>query len=629
MRFLLVSAAFSFLAIRALCGFPPQPEGITTIHIPDKPGLSISYKETTICETKAKGYAGYVHIPGSYLDDIGKSEPYNISTFFWYFEARQNPRHAQTAIYLAGGPGQSSMFGAAHSGGPCSIMSDSNTTQHNPWSWNNFVNLLYVDQPVGTGFSYTSLFNSTKDFMYITSTESTGIVPFDSYNGSVPAENTTFLYGTFPSQDPADAPSTSQTAANALWHFAQAWFTSFPEYNTVDKRISFWGHSYGGYWVPFSAARFVEQNEAIKSGKLNGTILPVDTAGWTNGCTDLLYQGEWTPDMAYNNTYGLQILPDDLYAAAKEAWSAEGGARDQLLTCRELGDKYDPDFLGLNETVNAICAKATLTYGKYVQAPYNYVSNLSVFDISQVEPASQPTYYIDGFFNREWVQRALGVPLNFTANSYATQLSFAYAIGDPVRAAGLKKMKYLLTSGVKISMIYGDRDYRCPWNGAEKLSLAAGSSAFRNSGYESIQTDNCSSPHGGGGGGVVRQHGNFSFSRVFQAGHDVAYWQPRTVFEIFTRTLLGLDVATGKKSTGGNILGTTITTGPQSSFGIREILPEAARIGDCNLYGVASTCTIEQYFALMNGSAEVEEGSFRVVKPVGEDGTPGSLMKYL
>ncbi|EME82559.1 uncharacterized protein MYCFIDRAFT_78999 [Pseudocercospora fijiensis CIRAD86] len=624
MAFLLAFAAFSFLATPAFCGFPPPPEGITTIQIPDKPGVSISYKETTICETRAKSYAGYVHIPSSYLDDTDESEPYNISTFFWYFEARQNPRNAQTAIYLAGGPGQSSMFGAAQSGGPCSVLADSNTTEDNPWSWNKFVNLLYVDQPVGTGFSYTSLVNSTKDLMYLVNLDNLNIVPFESYNGSVPAENTTFLYGTFPSQDPANTPGTSQTAANTLWHFAQFWFTSFPEYKTVDKRVSFWGHSYGGYWVPFSAARFVEQNEAIEAGKLNGTILPVDTAGWTNGCTDLLYQGEWTPDMAYNNTYGLQVLPDDVYAAAKEAWGAEGGARDQLLACRKLGDQYDPDFLGLNDTVNAVCANATLTYGLYVQAPYNAVSNLSVFDIAQLEPSSQPPSYLDGFFNRESVQRALGVPLNFTANSYATQLSFGYTTGDPVRAAGLKQMEYLLTSGVKLSMIYGDRDYRCPWLGAEKLSLAAnwtGSEAFRNAGYEYIHTDDCYP------GGVVRQHGNLSFSRVFQAGHDAAFWQPKTVFEIFTRSMLGFDVATGKMSTLGEK--NYSSSGPESSFGIKNPLPVSAKIGDCNLYNVEGTCTIEQFLALRDGTAEVEEGGFRVVKPVGDEGTTGALRSHL
>lgn len=579
--------------------------------------------QTTICETKAKGYAGYVHIPSSYLNDIGEAEPYNISTFFWYFEARQNARNAQTGIYLAGGPGESSMFGAAQSGGPCTILKDSNTTETNPWSFNKYVNMLYVDQPVGTGFSYTSLFNSTKDLLFLGNSAGTGITPFESYVDSVPAENTTFLYGTFPSQDATRTPSTSVAAANALWHFSQVWFTSFPEYKTADKRVSIWGNSYGGYWVPFSAARFQEQNEAIKSGEINGTVLQIDTIGWTNGCTDVLYQGEWTPDMAYNNTYGLQILSDEVYAAAKEAWSGEGGARDQLLACRELGDLYDPEYLGLNETVNAICLNATATYFTYVQGPYTAFSNRSVFDMAQFEPSSQPPYHIDGFFNREWVQRDLGVPLNFTANSYLSQAVLISGTGDPVRAAGLKKMSYLLDSGVKIALVYGDRDYRCPWLGAEKLSLAAnwsGAEAFRNAGYESIQTDACHS------GGVVRQHSNFSFSRVFQAGHDAAFYQPRTVFEIFTRSMLNLDIATGKKSTMGRLNNGYSSTGPESSFGIKNSVPASAPV-DCNLFDVATTCTVEQFWALRNGTAEIEEGSFRVVKPVG--GTEGSLLKYL
>ena len=46
------------------------------------------------------------------------------------------------------------MYGATLDGGPCYIMSDGNSTEPNPSSMNNKVNMLYVDQPVGTGFSY-------------------------------------------------------------------------------------------------------------------------------------------------------------------------------------------------------------------------------------------------------------------------------------------------------------------------------------------------------------------------------------------------------------------------------------------------------------------------------------------
>lgn len=58
------------------------------------PGVSISYKETTICETQAKAWAGYVNMPTSYLKDIEGAEPYNISMFFWYFQARESPNNA-------------------------------------------------------------------------------------------------------------------------------------------------------------------------------------------------------------------------------------------------------------------------------------------------------------------------------------------------------------------------------------------------------------------------------------------------------------------------------------------------------------------------------------------------------
>jgi cathepsin A (carboxypeptidase C) len=33
---------------------------------------------------------------------------------------------------------------------------DGKTLKSNPYSWNNKANLLYVDQPVGTGFSYAN-----------------------------------------------------------------------------------------------------------------------------------------------------------------------------------------------------------------------------------------------------------------------------------------------------------------------------------------------------------------------------------------------------------------------------------------------------------------------------------------
>jgi carboxypeptidase D len=109
LRRLLVSS-IALVGSFAAAQFPPAPQDITTKEISSHLGVSISYKETCICETKAKAWAGYVHMPVSYLRDIEAIDPYNVSMFFWYIEARDDPQNAPTAIYLAGGPGQSSLW---------------------------------------------------------------------------------------------------------------------------------------------------------------------------------------------------------------------------------------------------------------------------------------------------------------------------------------------------------------------------------------------------------------------------------------------------------------------------------------------------------------------------------------
>ena len=46
--------------------------------------------------------------------------------------------------------------------------------------------------------------------------------------------------------------------------------------------------------------------------------------------------------------------------------------------------------------------------------------------------------------------------------------------------------------------------------------------------------------------GQVRQYGNFSFLRVYEAGHAVSFYQPQAALEMFRRALGGNDMATGR-----------------------------------------------------------------------------------
>lgn len=80
----------------------------------------------------------------------------NIETtsdiFYWHFESRSEPSTDPLVFWLTGGPGCSSMLALFTENGPYFI-NDDLTLRKNDNSWNNNANVVFVDQPVGTGFS--------------------------------------------------------------------------------------------------------------------------------------------------------------------------------------------------------------------------------------------------------------------------------------------------------------------------------------------------------------------------------------------------------------------------------------------------------------------------------------------
>lgn len=134
--------------------------------------------------------------------------------------------------------------------------------------------------------------------------------------------------------------------------------------------------------------------------------------------------------------------------------------------------------------------------------------------------------------------------------------------------------------------------------------------SFRSAGYTNLETNSSYV------GGLVRQHGNVSFSRVFEAGHAVAAYQTETVYQIFNRAIFGRDIATGDIVIGAE--GNYSSVGPASSFSVKNELPLSPG-SICYLYEAPLTCTEEQGEALMNGTAVVE--NFIVIKPPGNPPT--------
>lgn len=82
--------------------------------------------------------------------------------------------------------------------------------------------------------------------------------------------------------------------------------------------------------------------------------------------------------------------------------------------------------------------------------------------MAQVLPMSVPNSYITGYFQQQWVQQELGVPVNWTGVSTIVSDNYFGLSGDILRTAGLKDLEYLLSQNVKVALVFGDRDYRCP-----------------------------------------------------------------------------------------------------------------------------------------------------------------------
>ncbi|KAK8740372.1 hypothetical protein OTU49_002879 [Cherax quadricarinatus] len=82
------------------------------------------------------------------------NKQYNSNLFFWFFSAMTGSADAPVLVWLQGGPGGSSLFGLFAEHGPFSIDASQHIVPRN-FSWNRNHNIIYIDSPVGTGFSFT------------------------------------------------------------------------------------------------------------------------------------------------------------------------------------------------------------------------------------------------------------------------------------------------------------------------------------------------------------------------------------------------------------------------------------------------------------------------------------------
>ena len=102
-------------------------------------------------------------------------------------------------------------------------------------------------------------------------------------------------------------------------------------------------------------------------------------------------------------------------------------------------------------------------------------------------------------------------------------------------------------------------------------------------------------------GGVVRQFGNLSFSRIYDSGHLIPAYQPETAFTVFTRVIDGTELSTGEAVD----LSTFASQGPANTSHSNSVPPQAPDV--CWIRD-SSTCTSEQMEMALAGKGVVIDG---------------------
>ncbi|GAB7348281.1 hypothetical protein MBLNU459_g6262t1 [Dothideomycetes sp. NU459] len=154
--------------------------------------------------------------------------------FFWHFENRHIANKQRTVLWINGGPGCSSLDGAMMEIGPYRVQKDGSLA-YNDGSWDEFANLLFVDNPVGTGFSY---------------------VDTDSYVHEL------------------------KDMADQMVSFLEKWFKIFPEYTLDDLYLA--GESYAGQHIPYIAQAILDRNANTQERHWNLSGLLIGN-GWISG----------------------------------------------------------------------------------------------------------------------------------------------------------------------------------------------------------------------------------------------------------------------------------------------------------------------------------------------------------
>ncbi|TVU19121.1 hypothetical protein EJB05_35255 [Eragrostis curvula] len=411
-------------------------------------------------------HAGYYRLPHTHAARM----------FYFFFESRDGDSGRPVVLWLTGGPGCSSELALFYENGPFKIASNMSLVW-NDYGWDKVSNLIYVDQPTGTGFSY--------------------------------------------SKDLRDLRFGEKGVADDLYDFLQAFFKQHPDLLENDFYIT--GESYAGHYIPAAAER-------VHRGNKEGSGLHINLKA---SYSSLYLLDLWK---SYGFAIGNGLTEPAIQYGAYADYALQMGiigerahkTINKLVPACELGIK----LCGYAGAIPCIASYAVCN--SIFTSILLLAGNVNYYDIRKQCEGSLCYDFsdMDKFLNEKSVREALGV-------GNKKFVSCSPLVYEAMIADWMKNLEVgipaLVEDGIKVLIYAGEYDLICNWLGNFRWVNSMVWSGQQNFSEASMLPFKIN----GKEAGLLKSYGPLSFLKVHDAGHMVPMDQPEAALDMLRKWMGG------------------------------------------------------------------------------------------
>ena len=446
------------------------------------------------------------HMP---LYNASAGLPKDYGYFFWRFhDDAAAKRHIDDddddddddtrplVFWLNGGPGCSSMDGALVEAGPLRIDSKGNAYL-NEASWADRADIVFVDQPAGTGFS--------------------------AVKGGIPGGHAL----------PLDS-----NLDDVSWHFCQwlvSYYREFPM--DIERPVILAGESYAGQYIPYIARTILRNNMRQNEGVYPDIqrALPVLQVYAT------LIGNGWIDPVAQSLSYLPFAIENGLVSKDTPEFPQLLNTHEQCqkkLNSKPAEGEEELDRFSIPECDKIINELMRVTKTRD-DADQDQCINVYNFELKDSYPACGMNWpadidFVANFFDKKEVRDALHINADWAAENW---VECRKDVMDHMRNKGsqpaVELLPELIDNGVQVVLFNGDKDLICNNKGITDMIDQLKWGGATSSGFsDSVENfDWVYRPHhlqtADEPAGYVQTERNLTFINVYNASHMVPHDKPK------------------------------------------------------------------------------------------------------